>query len=730
MNKEFIKTKNMFRKLVSGLPFSPALVGSLGFYAKRLKKEEATRRLGLIFTALALVVQSFAVFSPPEPANAASSNDLIYGGITTLQEVLAVYDDPTKDFKKILNYNGITRAELAAAKETTINSQEYGKDDEAWKSWGRNSRFSEAQGEVKHNINGTIVYSRPLWRFDTTAWTSEHGSTYEVFKGTSQSLGVFAIIKDCGNLAATRLPVPPPPPPQPSAECKLLEAIKVSDNRYRFRVTAGVRNGATVSSYTVVVKNNEGVVVKTLTEPSHELSVTFTASTYPAGDYIAKATVKTSVGDRSSLDCVKPFGVPRPPTPTNPAVSLDKKVDGEEHKIVEVKSEFHYQVVVKNTGDTTLHNLVISDTAPDGVAFVRSTLGDTHNGTWSHTVGSLEAGKTITVTITAKIPEYKQGMIKNTACVETPTVPGTSPDDCDDAVVELPVPEIKVCELRTFRVITIKETAFNATLHSKNLDDCKRIQVCDLATNTIIMIRETDFDSDKQTKELAKCEKIQVCEIATGEIITIARHDFDSTKHSEEPYDCQKVITLTKSVHNLTQNIKADTSSAQAGDRLQFTLTAQNDGKVHADTDFRENLTDTLEYATINDNGGGAVEQRDGTTDITWGRVSLQPGEKITRTFTVKVLDSIPLTARGTSDPGSYDCIMTNTFGNTVDVRVNCEAPKAVEAAVTQLPSTGPGENMLFAGILGSVVTFFYARSRQLAKEVRLIRKDFNAGAL
>jgi hypothetical protein len=73
---------------------------------------------------------------------------------------------------------------------------------------------------------------------------------------------------------------------------------------------------------------------------------------------------------------------------------------------------------------------------------------------------------------------------------------------------------------------------------------------------------------------------------------------------------------------------------------------------------------------------------------------------------------------------------MTNTFGNSLSISVNCTAPKVLEAAIEQLPSTGPGENMLFAGVLGSVVTFFYARSRQLNKEVRLIRKDFNAGTL
>ncbi len=73
---------------------------------------------------------------------------------------------------------------------------------------------------------------------------------------------------------------------------------------------------------------------------------------------------------------------------------------------------------------------------------------------------------------------------------------------------------------------------------------------------------------------------------------------------------------------------------------------------------------------------------------------------------------------------------MTNTFGNTVRTNVDCQTPKVLEATIEQLPSTGPGENMLFAGILASVVVYFYSRSRQLATEVRLIRKDFNSGTI
>lgn len=725
------KTKIMFRKLVSGLPFSPALVGTLGFYANRLKQEEMTRRLGLIVTAFALVLQSFAVFAPPEAANAASGNDLIYGGVTSLDQVLRVYDDPAKDYKKILTYNGITRAELAAAKSATINSQEFGKGDGAWTSWGRYSKFSAAQGEVKHNINGTIVYSRPLWRFDTTSWTTVHGSTYNVFKGYSQKLGVFVIMQDCGNLAARKLPTPPPPPPAPTAACSNLDAIKISAERYRFRVTTTVSGGATISNYTILVKNQNGTIVKTISQPSTSTTLDLaTQYTFSPGTYTATATVTTSTGAKTSAGCSESFTIPQPPTPTHPGVSVDKTVDGVEQKTVAIGQEFTYTIVVKNTGDVSLSNVALTDNQPTGVTFTSASAGNIANGKWTHTLASLAVGQSASFTLKAKAPTYVAGLIKNTVCVETPTVTSGNPDDCDDAVIELPTPQIQVCELATFKIITIKQTDFNTTLHSKDPNDCKRIQVCDLTSDTVITIREVDFNSTKHSKKLDDCANMQVCDLKIGEVTTIPRNNFDPSKHSKDTLDCQTSVVLAKTATNLTQQQAATTVIAKGGDRIQYVLSATNAGKVNATVDFKENMTDTLEYGVLNDNGGSASVTENGATYLSWGKILLKPGEKVTRTITVKVHDVIPATARGTSEPGSYDCIMTNTFGNSLSISVNCTAPKVLEAAIEQLPSTGPGENMLFAGVLGSVVTFFYARSRQLNKEVRLIRKDFNAGTL
>jgi hypothetical protein len=78
---------------------------------------------------------------------------------------------------------------------------------------------------------------------------------------------------------------------------------------------------------------------------------------------------------------------------------------------------------------------------------------------------------------------------------------------------------------------------------------------------------------------------------------------------------------------------------------------------------------------------------------------------------------------------------MTNTFGSTSDhsttnVKIDCPPTKIVENVVTSLPSTGPSDNIIFGGLLLMVVTYFFARSRQLNKEVRIVRTHFATGTL
>lgn len=416
----------MFKKIVSNLSFSPSLIGQIGFYAKRLRKEELSRRLGLIFTVLALVVQSLVVFQPSESANAASGNDFIYGGVQSLDDFIRPYDKNTNNLKDILTYFGITREELANAKYSTWTAGDT-------LSWGYQSKFSYEQGERKVPITNssdavvTTVYGRPNSLFN--------GKNARVsgWVGHSSKIGWFAVMKACGNLVTNIIPPAPP-----------------------------------------------------------------------------------------------------------------------------------------------------------------------------------------------------------------------------------------------------KKCAYNATI---------------LANNSR-------------------------CKPCPGK----------DTLWAEDP-TCNAVIVRKKSAVNISQGaVNATTLQSKANDTIKYTLTIENKGLNTDKVPVVEDLGDVLEYATLLDNGGGVFSNTDKT--LTWPPITLGPGEKQTRVFAVRLLSSIPSTAQGASDPTSYDCVMTNVFGNQLDIKVSCPTEKIVEVVTKELPTTGPTENLLFGGILLSVVAYFYARSRQLRKELRLIRVHVNTGTL
>jgi len=772
------KIKIMFRKMVSNLAFSPALVGQLGFYARRLKKEEATRRLGLVFTALALIVQSLTVFTPPESANAANGSDFIYGGVTSKKAILDEYDKRRSDFKDIMDYAGITRAELANMKEGSINSKGKGTGKDSWKTWGRKHVFSAAQGEVKHVVpldtgGSSTVYSKPLWRYDSTPTTIKTGSTYAGFVGHSVKRGAFAIMRDCGNLVTTSTPKPDVSAHFIAASCEMIrgkavdgrdkntrikvflyygggpgkgeksEAIltQASDNSFAVKVPekykklsnstkvwgvmvplAGwhdstvqfentvtipggcikpepvamckdlvfrhisrttfelngkgfVDNGAKITGYRFTVRDAAGktVLTKKVSSSSTQAS-SGTLTINKPGKYTAKVVVETSKGDRTGVDCEAKFSIA---APASPGVTINKKVDGVEQKEVAVNQDFTYQIVVTNNGEVELKNAVVNDPAPAGVTMLSASAGNVAGNKWSHTIPSLKVGESISFTIRARVAQYVTGNLVNTACVNAVEVnPGqpTNNDDCDDAtvIVTPPVPMIEVCDLATKTIISIKQTEFDAAKHSRNLDDCKN-----------------------------PCE-------------------------NNNPACIQ--VTESKTGKNLTQGVDATTTKAQASDRVEYTVFIENVGQLPVTRTVSEELSDVLEYARLIQTGGGTFDEA--SKVLAWGNITLRPGEKTSRTFVVQVLDTIPTTARGSSEPSSYDCIMTNAFGNTVNIDLACETPKLVEGAVSELPKTGPGENLLFAGIVGSVVVFFWARSRQLGSEVKLIRKDFNMGTI
>lgn len=201
----------MFRKLISNLPFSPQLINQVVFYARRLGRENATRRIAVVFAALSLVVQFFTFIAPPEPSVAASTNDMIYGGLGNNDPkgaLLAYYDANGdfaghKDIQFIFNHFGITRDDLANTRLSTIKGGPsiYGQ----WYSIGRQPHAGDVQ-----RFNGFNLRPLGVWGV---------GASHRALEGKTKGGWPFAVIINCGNLAMFNLqpppPIPPPPPPPP-----------------------------------------------------------------------------------------------------------------------------------------------------------------------------------------------------------------------------------------------------------------------------------------------------------------------------------------------------------------------------------------------------------------------------------------------------------------------------------------------------------------------------------
>lgn len=522
----------MFRKLVSNLAFSSALVGQLGFYAKRLRQEEATRRMGLIFVALALVVQSFAVFSPPESANAANADNVIYSGIRDKKDLLAIYDRNTDsagrtNIRQIYAQFGITRDDITKMQLGSYNTGDFnGKIKSVGRSdWGVSYRYP-----VKVEGTNTTVY--------TGGYINTQGKSWKMpaLIGKRSVDGAwFAITLDCGNPVY----VVPPPVKKPAAACSALTITPLNRSTIRLTAKASKVDGATIAGYIYQIRTANGAAVRSQQVPTTSTSSSLEHTFASDGAYIADVSVTTSVGNKTGPNCVK--------------------------------------------------SLTIS-------------------------------------------PEPR--------CIVNPEL----------------------------------------------------------------------VESDPECKPCVSDEKLWY-----------------------KDKDCVATFVLSKTVRNLTQSLDdANNTTAKAGDQLQYTLRVKNTGKDVGMYTMSDTVADILEYATIVNLGDGTLSAQSVATPAvaSWPAFPVKVGETVEKVIVVKINNSIPSMAMNMSNPQSYNCRVTNTFGNTLNVRIDCPPEKVVEQAITELPHTGAGENVLLSAIVVAIAVYFYARSRQMATEVRLIRRSVNAGTI
>lgn len=184
-------------------------------------------------------------------------------------------------------------------------------------------------------------------------------------------------------------------------------------------------------------------------------------------------------------------------------------------------------------------------------------------------------------------------------------------------------------------------------------------------------------------------------------------------------------LEMSKTASNETQNITdADGTLAKANDVIVYTISTKNKGtQTVKDFIIEENLADVLEYATIVNLHGGKMGDN---KVVTWPRQDIRAGATLSKKVTVKIKNPVPQTPISASDPGSFDLVMTNVyFGNSINIKLPPTIVKTTELGVQTLPNTGPGTTLAIAFAVSAFASYFFARSRLLAKELDIVKSDF-----
>ncbi len=202
-------------------------------------------------------------------------------------------------------------------------------------------------------------------------------------------------------------------------------------------------------------------------------------------------------------------------------------------------------------------------------------------------------------------------------------------------------------------------------------------------------------------------------------------------KEPEKPVEPELPPGSTKTVKNITQNLEGNDaidSVVRAGDIIEYTLiTANSNSKDKKGFDVVDYVGDVLEYTDLDLNflsaQGGTFN--DTTKQVVWSNQTLPAHGQLEKRFRVVAKNPIPSTNSPTPASTSYDCKISNKYGDEISMTVECPVMKTVE----ELPNTGPGTTVAIAFTVTTISGYFLARNNLLAKELKIVKKNYIAAA-
>lgn len=633
----------MFKKLLSNLPFNPSLIGQVSFYAKRLHKETAIRRVGVFLVIASLGIQLFAVIAPAEPSLASSNSDIVTGGFQSQAEAVQRCR-AGGDFTNIMSRFGVSCDALDARSGAYVRRMNYNEYGGQLYSIGRapNGRVAD----IPINIGGTVFLMRSL----PGAWGQNcinDNRGCQAIVGTRNDGTPFMVLMACGNIVIVGPPVQEQPPKVVSCH-----------------------------SLNMSVPPSSRVAINTKIKLTGQAS----GANLPPGELIDMYYDYVEVNQpQQVLGAASARGVP---------YSGNLATDGTPREFTMTKAgHFVFRLVVKYEGS--------SKTAVGSLACLKDVYVETQpkpekEYACSNLIGSFTSGQRVVTGTTVNVRGVASGR-------------NLGQGDLVDMYYDYIDSSGKVLGRAEARGASFKDNvAEDTTPRSFKLDKA----------GTYKFRLNVKYDSSTKTatgSQTGNCVK----EIIVQPPCEQSRNNND--------LEC---LILSKTAENKTQGIKdAHNTVANPGDVVIYGLAVKNTSKDTTIKGYQvqENILDILEYADVTDYHGGT--NKEGI--VTWPAQDIKANETINKQITVRIKNPLPQTPVAASNPSSFDMKLTNHFGNTVEIKLPPSTPKTTEQIVTTLPNTGPGETLAVGFVVVVIVSYFFARSRLMAKELELVRNDY-----
>ena len=338
---------------------------------------------------------------------------------------------------------------------------------------------------------------------------------------------------------------------------------------------------------------------------------TVTESNYEVEGYSVEATKETpatvTAGETATVTLTNTYNKLVPGLDVTK--TLDK-VNGEvytEDSMVKVDDELTYTITVKNTGDTTLSNIAVTDTIANGSGTVTLTTESedvTIDGATA-TIEELAAGADVTITATYKVVEADAGKtITNTAVAKAsdgtedepdnpPAVEVENPDWTVTKTVDNATPNVGDTITYTIHVTNTGNTTLNGLTVTDTMDDGRTVTwgtlpegVTHIADTNNLSISGLASQTDV---EITATYTVVATDAGATFQNTVTVSDGTTSETPDEPPEVT-VSNPNVSINKTVSGMSGADNRAVEGDALTYTISVKNSGNTKLDVAVSDDM--------------------------------------------------------------------------------------------------------------------------------------------